>query len=196
MTSSVSLRPAAFIDRDGVINKELAYVHRIEDFVLLPNAVTGLRTLAQAGYALVVVTNQAGVARGYYDESVVLKLHDHLRSLLLGSDVHLEAIFYCPHHPEGTVAGYKRECACRKPAPGMVLEAARTLGLDLAASVMIGDKRSDVDAGRAAGVALNLLVRSGHDLNATDQLHADAVCTDLLDAARFVVSHTKPHHGK
>lgn len=193
MSSTDNRRPGAFIDRDGVINEERAYVHRVEDFVLLPNAVAGLRMLADAGFALVVVTNQAGVAHGYYDETAVEILHTHLRALLAREGIHLDAVRYCPHHPDGVAAAYRRSCGCRKPAPGMVLNAAHELGLDLTASVMIGDKRSDVQAGRAAGVGLNILVRSGHALCDADSQHADAVCDDLLDAARRVVS--RPNTG-
>ena len=189
MSNSGSLRAGAFIDRDGVINEERAYVHRVEDFVILPNAVAGMRILSQAGYVLVVVTNQAGVAHGYYDERQVVALHEHMCSLLSSEGVSLDGILYCPHHPQGTVAKYRRICECRKPAPGMILDASRSLHLNLAKSVMIGDKRGDVEAGRAAGVGLNLLVQSGHDLSADDVSYADAVCDDLLDAARFAAIH-------
>lgn len=188
MTSTGNPRPGAFIDRDGVINEERAYVHRVEDFVLLPNAIAGLRALADAGFALVVVTNQAGVAHGYYDEAAVRTLHEHLQDVLAHEGLHLDAIRYCPHHPLGATPAYRQACECRKPAPGMVLDAARALGLDLAASVMIGDKLSDVQAGRAAGVGLNILVRSGHALRDGDAQQADAVCDDLLDAARCIAT--------
>ena len=119
--------------------------------MLLPGA-GALAGLAAAGYALVVVTNQAGVARGRYDEAAVEAVHRRLAELLAGVGVRLDAVLYCPHHPEGTVPGYARACRCRKPGPGMLEAAAERLGLDLAASFMIGNHPTDVGAAVAAGV--------------------------------------------
>jgi D-glycero-D-manno-heptose 1,7-bisphosphate phosphatase len=146
------MRPAAFLDRDGVINIDHGYVYRWEDFAFVPGAVEGMRRLQVSGYALVVVTNQSGIARGYYDEPALQRLHDRLRDHLAAQGVTLAAIEYCPHLPEATVARYRVDCVCRKPAPGMLLRSAEALGLDLAASLMFGDKSSDIEAGRAAGV--------------------------------------------
>lgn len=185
-------RRAAFIDRDGVINAELAYVFRIEDFHLLPGAVCGLRQLAELGYALVVVTNQAGIAKGYFGEADYDGLTRHMRKLLAGMGVELAGVYHCPHHPNGTVARYAVACGCRKPAPGMLLRAAAELGLDLAHSVMIGDKPSDTEAGRTAGVWLTVLVESGHRLPVDALQYADCRCADLTAAAAWIAGHT-PH---
>lgn len=184
-----ALRPAAFLDRDGVLNEERAYVHRIEDFVLLPGAVPGMRRLQQLGYALVVVTNQAGIARGYYSEAQLAQLHQHLQALLADQGLQLSAIYHCPHHPQGAVPALARDCDCRKPAPGMLLRAAAENGLDLARSLLVGDKRSDLDAGRAAGLAACVLVRSGHAFTPADAQAADHVADDLLAAAEWVAIH-------
>jgi D-glycero-D-manno-heptose 1,7-bisphosphate phosphatase len=144
-------RPAVFLDRDGTLVADVPYLHDPARLVLLPG-VGELAALAAAGYALVVVTNQAGVARGFYDEAAVAAVHRRLRRLLAGVGVRLDAVLYCPHHPEGTVPAYARACRDRKPGPGMLEAAAARLGLDLAASYMIGNHPTDVGAAAAAGV--------------------------------------------
>ena len=153
-------RPAVFLDRDGTLVEEVAYLHDPGRLALLPG-VAALAGLAAAGYALVVVTNQAGVARGYYDEAAVELVHRRLGELLAGAGVRLDAILYCPHHPEGTVARHARACRCRKPSPGMLEAAAEQLDLDLPASYLIGNHPTDVGAAVAAGVTA-LYVRTGH----------------------------------
>ena len=180
------MRRAAFIDRDGVINEELDYVHRVEDFHILPGVVDGLRLLAESGFALVVVTNQAGIAKGYYTEQDFQHLTAHMRTAFKAQGVELAAVYHCAHHPDGVVPGLSGPCDCRKPQPGMLFQAARDLGLDLARSVMVGDKPSDTQAGRAAGVAWTVLVESGHALPADATAHADHRCADLLAAARWL----------
>jgi D-glycero-D-manno-heptose 1,7-bisphosphate phosphatase len=152
-------RKAAFLDRDGVINRDSHYLYRWEDFEFLPGAIQAMRQLQDAGYALVVVTNQSGIARGMYSEADFHALSAQMRLHLQLQGVALAAIEYCPHLPEGGGrATYARECDCRKPAPGMILKAARQLGLDLSASVLFGDKASDIEAGQGAGVGRNFRV--------------------------------------
>lgn len=179
---------AAFIDRDGVINEERNYVHRIEDFVLLPGVAQGLALLRDAGFWLIVVTNQAGIARGYYDQSAMDRLHDHLREQLALQGVALNAIYFCPHHPHGSVKELAFECDCRKPSPGMLLQAAKDFDLDLSSSVLIGDKLSDVQAGKKAGVGRVVMVESGHKVDASARLQADSVAEDLLAAAHLLTA--------
>lgn len=178
-----ALHRAAFVDRDGVINEERHYVHRAADFVLLPGAVEGLRRLQAAGFRLVVVTNQAGIGRGLYTEADYRALTDHMRRLLAGEGISLAGVYHCPHHPTHGLGAYRVRCDCRKPGPGMLLRAASELGLDLSGSVLVGDKRSDLDAGRAAGVGRCVLVASGHVLDAADRAAADLCCADLREAA-------------
>ena len=142
-------KKALFLDRDGVINEDAGYVYRREDFVFKDGIFEALRKFAQAGYALVVVTNQSGIGRGYY----TLEQFDELCRFMLSEfekeGVKIEKIYFCPHAPEAL-------CGCRKPEPGMLLKAANELNIDLARSIMIGDKDSDVRAGQSAGVGVNL----------------------------------------
>ena len=143
-------RPAVFLDRDGTLVEEVPYLHDPERVVLLPGA-GALAAAGAAGYALVVVTNQAGVARGLYDEAAVDAVHRRLGELLAGAGVRLDAVLHCPHHPRGTVPGYARACRCRKPGPRMLEAAAERLDLDLPASFLVGNHPSDVGAAVAAG---------------------------------------------
>jgi D-glycero-D-manno-heptose 1,7-bisphosphate phosphatase len=176
-----TLRPAAFLDRDGVINVERDYVYRIEDFELLPGVIDALGQLQRKGYALVVITNQGGIGLGLYTEADMQRLHVHLRGLLAEAGVQLDGIYHCPHHPRSPDPAMRGPCDCRKPEPGMLLQAARELKLDLSRSFLVGDKAGDVAAGREAGVAQNFLVRSGHALSDADIAQADAVYADLLE---------------
>lgn len=146
------LCPAIFLDRDGTLVEEVPYLHDPELVRLVADAPAALRELAAAGFALVVVTNQAGVARGYYGEDAVRRVHRRMRELLAAGGVTLDGVWYCPHHPDGAVARLVRLCRCRKPGPGMLEAAAAELGLDLAASYLVGNDPSDVGAARAAGV--------------------------------------------
>ena len=160
------LRRAVFLDRDGVVNVDHGYVGRWEDFAFAPGAVDAMRRLHDAGWLLVVVTNQSGIARGYYTQADYEALTARMRAELAAAGAPLAGVYHCPHHPAGTVAGYARDCDCRKPAPGMILRAARELGIDLAASVLVGDKDSDLAAAHAAGVGRALRVageRGGRD---------------------------------
>lgn len=183
-----ALRPAAFIDRDGVINEEREYVSRVEDFHLLPGAVPGLARLRDAGFALVVVTNQAGIARGLYGEADFERLTAHMLERLSAQGIEIAGVYHCPHHPTGGIGPYRVDCACRKPQPGMLLDAARDLGLSLADSVLVGDKTSDIEAGRRAGLSRCVLVESGHALSAAERQTADACVADLAAAARWLTA--------
>jgi D-glycero-D-manno-heptose 1,7-bisphosphate phosphatase len=155
-----SARPAVFLDRDGTLVEEVPYLHDPELVRLVPGAAAALRSLAAAGFALVLVTNQAGIAKGYYGEDAVGRVHQRLAELLAAGGVALDGIEYCPHHPEGTVPPFARACRCRKPGPGMLSAAAERLGIDLPSSYLVGNDPVDVGAARAAG-ATPLLVTTG-----------------------------------
>lgn len=177
-------RKAAFIDRDGVLNEERAYVHRIEDFAFLPGAIEALRLLRAAGYLLVVITNQSGIARGIYSEADYLALTEHMRERLAAAGVMLDGVEHCPHLPDAPLEHYRMECDCRKPKPGMLRRAIQTLDIDPGASFLVGDRLSDIEAGRAAGVGRCFLVRTGYPLVEEATMRADAVYDDLLACAR------------
>ncbi len=145
-------RPAAFFDRDGVLNVDTGYTHRCDDLQLQDGAAAAIRLFNDAGWRVFVVTNQSGVARGYYDEAAVNAFNAVLREALAHEGAHIDAFYYCPHHPEGTVAAYARVCDCRKPQPGMIRQALAQWPTDLAHSILIGDRSSDMQAAAAAGL--------------------------------------------
>ena len=150
-----------FLDRDGTLNEEVNYLHRKEDLVLLPGVPEALKAFKDQGYRLVVVTNQAGVARGYYTEDDVKELHRYMNELLAGQGVKIDAFYYCPHHPEHGIGKYKVRCHCRKPETGMFEMAEQDFVVDKASSWMIGDKLIDMEAGRKYGVR-TVLVGTGY----------------------------------
>jgi len=154
-------RKAAFLDRDGVININTHFLHRPEDCRWTAGAHEAIRRLRSAGYLVVVVTNQSGVARGYFSEEMLLTFLAWYREACATAGAPLDAIYYCPHHPEYPV-GAGQECDCRKPAPGMIERAALELGIDLGASFLIGDEQRDLEAARAAGMPGHLF--DGSDL--------------------------------
>lgn len=174
----------AFIDRDGVIIEERGYAYTIADFAPLPGAVAALGELQAAGYRLVVITNQSGIARGLYSEEQYLAFSAHLERHLHTEGVRLDAIEYCPHLPDAPVARYRLDCNCRKPRPAMLQRAARRLDIDLASSVVVGDRGTDIAAGRAAGVGRCFLVRSGQGLTPEEETLADGVYEDLAACVR------------
>lgn len=147
-----NLRPVAFLDRDGVINVDHNYVHRVDQLEWIDGAAEAIKILNDAGYLVIVVTNQSGIARGFYDEVALAKFHDHMRKHLAERGVSIDAFYYCPHHPDGTVAAFARRCDCRKPGPGMLEQASRDFSIDPAASFLIGDKDIDLEAAAAFGI--------------------------------------------
>ena len=144
-------RRAVFVDRDGVLVRDVDHLTSASALEILPDVPETLRRLRDAGWAVVVVTNQSVVARGWVTEEGLREIHAELASRLAASDATLDGIYYCPHHPEGSVAAYRAVCDCRKPQPGLLRRAAADLGIDLAASVMVGDALTDVEAGLRAG---------------------------------------------
>jgi D-glycero-D-manno-heptose 1,7-bisphosphate phosphatase len=188
----VAPRPAVFIDRDGTLTEEVGYVNHPSRLRLLPQSGVAVRRLNQAGIAVVVVTNQAGIARGYFSPEVLAAVNAALVSLLKDEGAHLDGVYVCPHHPTEGEAPYRLVCDCRKPKPGLLLRAASDLGLDLGRSTLVGDKGSDLVAARAVG-ARAVLVLTGYGLGEWEYrrsalpVQPDHVADDLLGAADWVI---------
>ena len=178
------MRRALFLDRDGVINVNHGYVHRRKDFEFLPGIFDLVRSARQRALLPVVVTNQAGIARGYYDEAAFHALTDWMLQRFVDEGALLERVYFCPFHPTAGIGRYRAESPDRKPAPGMLLRARDDLGLDLAGSILLGDKTSDIAAGRAAGVGLNLLLRAEPDPEDAAPPPAGTVIVASLEDAR------------
>jgi D-glycero-D-manno-heptose 1,7-bisphosphate phosphatase len=149
---------ALFLDRDGVINVDTGYAHRPDQIQFVDGIFDLVAAATRLGYRVFVITNQAGIGRGYYTEQAFLALTDWIASRFAEAGGSIDGTYFCPHHPEHGIGVYRQSCDCRKPAPGMLLQAAREHGIDLARSVFVGDKQSDMDAGRRAGVGTLLYV--------------------------------------
>ena len=156
----------AFLDRDGVINQDAGYVYKVEDFQYTENAVAALKIIRNLGYQLLIVTNQAGIGRGLYSEAQHETLKQYLIEDLKENDIELLDYFHCPHHPTAGIGRYKKDCPCRKPAPGMILRGLKKYNVDLKSSFIVGDKTSDIQAGIRAGLSrcflINAQFRSRH----------------------------------
>jgi D-glycero-D-manno-heptose 1,7-bisphosphate phosphatase len=180
------MRRAVFLDRDGTINVEKEYMYQASDFEFIPGAPEAIRLLNQAGIMVVVVTNQSGVARGYYTEDDVVNLHRHIARELERLGAFVDAWLYCPHHPSGR-GSYALPCNCRKPLPGMLQEAAVRYDIDLENSTMIGDKLADIEAGQAAGCH-TILVRTGYGADEEQHVGPETVvCDAVLSAVNYLL---------
>lgn len=190
---------AVFLDRDGTLNVDVGYLHRLEDLELYPWTADALRLLKRAGYTLVVVTNQSGIAQGLIDPAFVQVCHDEMRARLQRGGADLDALYYCCHHPRGSVAEFGVECRCRKPRPGMVEDAVRDLGVDPTRSWVIGDKWLDVQLGQAVG-ARSILVRTGWGSEQEQKRPAgqavDAICDNLIHAVSVILHNDGPQMAK
>lgn len=195
--SSLDIKsPAVFLDRDGTINEEIPYLTRPEEFKLIPGAGQAIRSLREAGFRIVVVTNQPVIARGGCTEADVNRVHDHMEVELSREGAFIDGIYLCPHHPKQGFAGeraeLKMECTCRKPNPGMVQRAELELNLDLRGSWLVGDRTGDIQTAHNCGVH-SILLRTG--MGGRDQRHSarpDFVLDNLLEAAHCIVAQTMP----
>ena len=179
---------AVFLDRDGTLIRHVPYLHHVEDVQLLPGVGPALRLLKTAGYYLIVITNQAGVAYGYFTEEDLQRVNSHLHRMLQEEGSRIDAWYYCPHHPAGALSKYRLACDCRKPGGGLLTLAAQAHRLDLAASFTIGDRWSDVQAGKTGG-GTGILVLTGEGRKDFRTAPGKGlVFTHLLSAARWIVS--------
>ena len=187
------MRRAVFIDRDGTISEEVGYINHPSRFRVFPYAAPAIKHLNDAGWLAIVVTNQAGVARGYFSEDMIQTVHAGMTKELEKGGARLDAVYYCAHHPSVGEPPYLFDCDCRKPKPGLISRAARDFNIDLAGSWMVGDRYSDVELARNAGVK-SMFVLSGYGRgewehqrpNWTEQ--PDLVAEDLLEAVRVIAA--------
>ncbi|MGE3538402.1 MAG: D-glycero-beta-D-manno-heptose 1,7-bisphosphate 7-phosphatase [Candidatus Tectimicrobiota bacterium] len=185
--------PAAiFLDRDGTINVERNYLYKYEDWEWLPGVIEAIKRFNEAGFLVLVVSNQAGIARGFYTAWDVDHLHATIDTELARYGARIDAYYYCPHHPD---FGEQTPCDCRKPAPGLLLRAQKQWGVDLRQSFLIGDKADDIKAGEAAGVT-PILVATGYGSEQKPLVRADTLCVDDISAAvRFIFGRTHAHRA-
>ncbi len=181
---------AAFLDRDGTVIEEVGYLDRVERLELYPWTIEAIRALNRAELRVVLVSNQSGVARGFFTESVVEAVHARLAERLAEGGARIDAYYYCPHHPDGRVVEYARSCDCRKPSRGLVDRAVRELGVDPEASFVVGDRWLDVGLARTVG-ARAVLVRTGYgaaeELRPPAGLAADAIVDNLAEASSWIL---------
>lgn len=186
-------KSAVFLDRDGTLTEEVGYVNHPSRLRLIQGTAEAVRLLNQAGVLAIVATNQAGVARGYFEEEMILKVHERLENLLEEGGARLDAIFYCPHHPTEGPPGYRVKCDCRKPGTGMIEAASTRFGLDPAGCYVVGDKNSDVEFGRKIG-AKTVQVMTGYGLGEFEfgrhkwKAEPDYIARDLLDAVKWILA--------
>ncbi|MCG6534915.1 MAG: HAD family hydrolase [Syntrophales bacterium LBB04] len=181
---------AVFLDRDGTINEEVGYLDSLNKLVIYPQAYSAIKMINDSGMKAIVITNQSGVARGYFTEEFVKQLHGNIQELLNARGAYIDAFYYCPHHPEGQEP-YRRHCLCRKPEAGLLREAAKQMNISLEQSYMIGDMAKDIEAGFKAGLQ-GILVRTGYGKETEKEIGAGEInpayiADDLLDAVSWIM---------
>lgn len=190
--SITHLRSAVFLDRDGTLCEEVGYVNHIDRLALYPWATEAIRKLNQAGIPVLVATNQSGVARGYFSESLVREVHKRIAQELARGRAHVDAFYYCPHHPDASIKAYRKNCMCRKPLTGMMQEAAERFGIDIKSSFVVGDSTRDMEMGFNSG-ARTVLVLTGYGKGNYEyhrhmwRRQPDMIAENLLDAVEKIL---------
>lgn len=195
-----SKKPAVFLDRDGTLIRDAEYLSDPSQIHLFSNTPIALKLLKKAGYLLLVVSNQSGVARGYFPENMIGKVHVRLRALLKAKGAGVDAFFYCPHYPKGSVKKYSKVCSCRKPKTGMVRQALRKYPIDLKRSFVVGDKMDDLLLGQNAKLGGSILVGTGKGKEHQKRLMMEPlaktwVASDILGAAKLILIKGTRTHG-
>jgi len=191
------IKRAVFLDRDGTIIKEVSYLRRLKDLRLLPGAGRAIGLLKDSGFKIVVVTNQSGIARGYFDEEFLNKVHKEIQKRLKKKSAAVDAWYFCPHHPSQGKRPFRRHCVCRKPEIGMIEKAAKDLNIDITGSFMIGDSLRDLETGWNAGMR-SILVMTGYGketlsiMEPAKRRRISFVAKDLMEASKWIVENC--HH--
>lgn len=182
---------AVFLDRDGTINEEVGYLDSLDKLELYPNSFEAIRLINESGMLTVVITNQSGVARGYFSENFVNAVHSRISEILKKNGAHIDRFYYCPHHPTEGNDPYLKSCDCRKPSPGMLIRASEELEIDLSRSYMVGDAEKDIELANRVG-AKGILVRTGYGENVvTSDVKPAYVAEDILDAVNWIMKDRK-----
>jgi D-glycero-D-manno-heptose 1,7-bisphosphate phosphatase len=183
-------RSAVFLDRDGTLLEEAGYLDRLDRLVFFPYSVDAVRLLNRANVSVVIVTNQAGIARGIFKEAFVEEAHRHITARLSAGGARVDRFYYCPHHPEAVIEQYRKSCDCRKPQPGLLRQAAKDLDLALDRSFVIGDRWHDLEAGQRVG-ARGVLVRTGYgrteEASPSDRVTPAAIVNNLMEAVSWIL---------
>jgi D,D-heptose 1,7-bisphosphate phosphatase len=189
----MKFKKAVFLDRDGVITEDPPhYAHRLDQLSIIPGSAQAIQLLNANNFLVIVISNQSGVARGYYSEDNVKIFNDAMESLLAKEGAHIDAIYYCPHHPDAIIERYKINCDCRKPKPGMLIKGGKNYDIDFKSSFIVGDKWSDVEAGRSVGCK-TIIVETGHGHQEyeNNKCTVDFIAADLLDAVQNFILYMK-----
>jgi D-glycero-D-manno-heptose 1,7-bisphosphate phosphatase len=189
---------AVFLDRDGVLIQEPPhYIYKLSQLNLIPKSADAIRLLNEAGFAVVIATNQAGIAHGYYQEEDALVFNNAMKEKLKQEGARIDAMYYCPHHPEAKIEKYRADCADRKPKPGMLIKATGELNIDLKKSFLVGDKLSDIEAGERAGCK-TILVRTGYGAEElkSNRMKCDYIADDLYGAVEHILQLSRQQPGK
>jgi D-glycero-D-manno-heptose 1,7-bisphosphate phosphatase len=186
------MKPAVFLDRDGTLNEQMGYINHVARFILLPRAAEAIRILKRSGYLVIVVSNQSGVARGYFPIQLVEEVHRHMQAQLAKQGAAVDGVFFCPHHPHGSVAEYRVDCECRKPKTGLIAKACEHFDIDMSRSYVVGDRYTDLEMAFRSELQ-GVLVRTGYGRGEIEYVlpgrprRPRHVARDLLDAARWII---------